>query len=162
MDVGIKFSIDDFGVGYASSSRLSRLGPACIKIDRDALPAPDRGRVEDAEAHVAADGDLEVTIATIWKDLLVLDEVSVESNLFDLGANSLLMVRASSRLGVVLGHRISLVELFGHPTIRSLAAHLADTDGEADRERLSQSQDRAETRRAAMRRRQDSRCGRRR
>jgi EAL domain-containing protein (putative c-di-GMP-specific phosphodiesterase class I) len=37
MDVGIRFSIDDFGVGYASSSRLSRLGPACIKIDRDAL-----------------------------------------------------------------------------------------------------------------------------
>lgn len=37
MDLGIKFSIDDFGVGYASSSRLSRLGPACIKIDRDAL-----------------------------------------------------------------------------------------------------------------------------
>ena len=37
MDAGIRFSIDDFGVGYASSSRLSRLGPACIKIDRDAL-----------------------------------------------------------------------------------------------------------------------------
>jgi EAL domain-containing protein (putative c-di-GMP-specific phosphodiesterase class I) len=37
MDLGIRFSIDDFGVGYASSSRLSRLGPACIKIDRDAL-----------------------------------------------------------------------------------------------------------------------------
>jgi EAL domain-containing protein (putative c-di-GMP-specific phosphodiesterase class I) len=37
MDSGIRFSIDDFGVGYASSSRLSRLGPACVKIDRDAL-----------------------------------------------------------------------------------------------------------------------------
>ncbi|MBC8074894.1 MAG: EAL domain-containing protein, partial [Chloroflexales bacterium] len=37
MDLGVRISIDDFGVGYASSSRLSRLGPACVKIDRDAL-----------------------------------------------------------------------------------------------------------------------------
>jgi len=37
MDLGMRFSINDFGVGYASSSRLSPLGPACIKIDRDAL-----------------------------------------------------------------------------------------------------------------------------
>jgi EAL domain-containing protein (putative c-di-GMP-specific phosphodiesterase class I) len=36
-DLEIRFSIDDFGVGYSSTSRLSRLGPACIKIDRDAL-----------------------------------------------------------------------------------------------------------------------------
>ena len=117
------------------------------KIDRNALPAPDRARVEDAEVQVEAEGDLEITIATIWQDLLALDAVSVESNLFDIGANSLLMVRASSRLGAALGRKISLVELFGHPTVRSLAAHLADVDGDGDRERLTQSQDRAEARR---------------
>jgi len=33
----VRFAIDDFGVGYASTSRLSRLGPSCVKIDRDAL-----------------------------------------------------------------------------------------------------------------------------
>lgn len=36
-DQGISFAIDDFGVGYASTSRLSRLEPEFIKIDRDAL-----------------------------------------------------------------------------------------------------------------------------
>lgn len=36
-DLDIHFSIDDFGVGYSSSSRVSRLGPAIVKIDRDAL-----------------------------------------------------------------------------------------------------------------------------
>lgn len=36
-DLDIHFSIDDFGVGYSSSSRVSRLGPAVVKIDRDAL-----------------------------------------------------------------------------------------------------------------------------
>jgi EAL domain-containing protein (putative c-di-GMP-specific phosphodiesterase class I) len=35
--LGITFAIDDYGVGFSSASRLSRLEPAIIKIDRDAL-----------------------------------------------------------------------------------------------------------------------------
>ena len=85
------------------------------KIDRNALPAPDRARVEDAEALVAAEGDLEVTIATIWQDLLALDAVGVETNLFDLGANSLMMVRASSRLGAALGRKVSVGRVVRSP-----------------------------------------------
>ncbi len=131
------------------------------KIDRNALPAPDRSRVEDAETLVAAEGDLEETIATIWQDILSLDTVGVETNLFDLGANSLMMVRASSRLGEALGRKVSLVEMFGYPTVRSLAAHLGDGDGDGEAA-LTQSQDRAEARREAMRRRQGARSGRRR
>jgi len=38
--LAVKFVIDDFGVGYASTSRLTRLKPAIIKIDRDALLHP--------------------------------------------------------------------------------------------------------------------------
>lgn len=34
---GIQFAIDDFGVGYASMSRMNRLRPSYIKIDRDIL-----------------------------------------------------------------------------------------------------------------------------
>lgn len=36
-DLEVHFAVDDFGVGFASSSRVSRLGPAFVKIDRDAL-----------------------------------------------------------------------------------------------------------------------------
>lgn len=36
-DKGVSFAIDDFGVGYASTSRLSRIEPEFVKIDRDAL-----------------------------------------------------------------------------------------------------------------------------
>jgi len=35
--LGITFAIDDYGIGFASASRLSRLEPAIVKIDRDAL-----------------------------------------------------------------------------------------------------------------------------
>ena len=133
------------------------------KIDRDALPAPDRSRVEDAEALVAAEGDLEVTIATIWQDLLALDAVGVETNLFDLGANSLMMVRASSRLGEALGRKVSVGRVVRSPDgAQPSPPTSATSTATAISEQLSKSQDRAEARREAMRRRQGARAGRRR
>jgi natural product biosynthesis luciferase-like monooxygenase protein len=128
------------------------------KIDRNALPAPDRSRIEDAAELVEPEGDIEVTIAAIWQDILSLDAVGVETNLFHLGANSLMMVRASSRLGDALGRRVSVVEMFAYPTVRALAGHLGNGDDDAT---IQRSQDRAEARRQAMRRRGGTRPGRR-
>ncbi len=131
------------------------------KIDRNALPAPDRSRVEDAErARRRRRATSRSRSPRSGRTSSSLDAVGVETNLFDLGANSLMMVRASSRLGEALGRKVSLVEMFGYPTVRSLAAHLGG-DGDGDEAALSQSQDRAEARREAMRRRQGARAGRR-
>jgi acyl carrier protein len=129
------------------------------KIDRNALPQPDRGRVEGSDELVPPASDIELTIATIWQDLLALDAVGVETNLFDLGANSLMMVRASSRLGEALERRVSLVEMFAHPTVRALALHLGGGSDDDRGPALSQSQDRAQARREAMRRRRGDGAG---
>jgi SAM-dependent methyltransferase/acyl carrier protein len=129
------------------------------KIDRNALPAPDRGRVEGSEQVVAPSNDIEASIAEVWRDILSLDAVSVETNLFDLGANSLMMVRASTRLSEAVGRRVSLVEMFGYPSVRALAEYLGD--GDVGGTAIKQSQDRAQTRREAMQRRRESRGGRR-
>jgi SAM-dependent methyltransferase/acyl carrier protein len=120
------------------------------KIDRNALPEPDRGRVEQVAATVAAESDLERRVAAVWQDILSLDVVGVETNLFDLGANSLMMVRASTRLGEALGRKVSLVEMFGYPTIRSLANHLGS---EGPTTNVKQGTDRAQARREALQRR---------
>ncbi len=127
------------------------------KVDRNALPAPDRNRSEEGAA-VAPQNDIERTIAAVWQDILSLDTIGVETNLFDLGANSLMMVQASTRLSEALERRLSLVQLFGHPTVRALAAHLqGDTANEE--QAMKQSQDRAATRKDAMQRRRDARRG---
>jgi acyl carrier protein len=125
------------------------------KIDRNALPEPDRGRMEGVDELVAPASDMELTIATIWQDLLSLDAVGVETNLFDLGANSLMMVRASSRLAEALERKVSLVEMFGHPTVRALAMHLGGDSDHDHNAALHQSQDRADARRESMRRRRE-------
>ncbi|MCU1502862.1 MAG: amino acid adenylation domain protein, partial [Ilumatobacteraceae bacterium] len=128
------------------------------KTDRAALPAPDRARREEGGAAVAPGTDLERSIAEVWQDILALDSVGVATNLFDLGANSLMMVQASARLGDVLGRRLSLVEMFGHPTIRALAAHIgADGNAGADTRSSQQGQDRAKARMKAMHRQREAR-----
>jgi hypothetical protein len=127
------------------------------KIDRNALPAPDRGRVEGDDEVVAPATAIEVIITTIWQDILSLDAVSVETNLFVLGANSLMMVRASTRLSEALGRRVSLVDMFGYPTVRALAAHLEGTSGEHDSAALEMSHERGESRKELMRRRREVR-----
>ena len=128
------------------------------KIDRKALPAPDRGRIETGQPIRPPENDVEQAIVTVWQDLLALDAVGVETNLFDLGANSLMMVQASGRLSTSLDRRISLVDMFRYPTVRLLAEHLdsSDADGAGA---LQVSQDRGQARRDAMQRRRDARRG---
>jgi SAM-dependent methyltransferase/acyl carrier protein len=129
------------------------------KIDRAQLPAPDRARTEGAAAAAPPENDFERTIAAVWQDMLSLDVVGVETNLFDLGANSLMMVQATSRISEALDRKISLVEMFRFPTVRSLAAHLDVGDVE-EAAAMKESHDRGQSRREAMLRRRDTRRGR--
>ena len=82
-----------------------------------------------------------------------MDQVGVDDNIFDLGANSLLTVQANNRLGQLLERRISLVSMFQHPTVRTLAAHLAaqlgDLSGEPAESAADRGRSRAEARRNA-------------
>ena len=98
------------------------------KIDRQALPAPDQARPDSSAAFLAPSTAMEHTIADIWRQALQVDKVGIDDNFFDLGGHSLLMTQVHEairqRLGLSL-QRFQLVELFQHPTIRTLAASLA-------------------------------------
>lgn len=95
------------------------------KIDRKALPEPGLELQRKSTAFVAPETDLEKDISQVWQDLLQLERVGAHDNFFDLGANSLLVVQANSRLRTVLRRELSIVELFQYPTVNALAAHLS-------------------------------------
>src|SRR5438309_8177205 len=70
----------------------------------------------------------ERTFAEVLADVLRVDKVSVESHFFDeLGADSLVMAKFCARVrkrGDLPS--VSMKDIYAHPTIRSLAAALAD------------------------------------
>ncbi len=97
------------------------------KIDRNALPEPERQRAVASSSYVAPGNNFERAIAETWQELLALERVGIRDNVFDMGANSLLMVQAHVSLREKLGQPLSLVDLFRYPTVQSLAAFLAQS-----------------------------------
>jgi amino acid adenylation domain-containing protein len=95
------------------------------KVDRRALPEPRGERPDAGTGHVAPKTELERTVAAVWRDLLGIDRIGVEDNFFDLGAHSLLMVRAHGRLRQALGRELTVIDLFRNPSVGALARHLA-------------------------------------
>ena len=121
------------------------------KLDRRALPAPVAVR---AAARLKPGTGMEARLAAIWGELLGVDAVGAEDNFFDLGGHSLLLVRLQARLAAELGSRIRVVELFQHPTVRTLAARL---QGEGNDGAVEEGGERGGARQAALNRRLERR-----
>jgi acyl transferase domain-containing protein len=105
-------------------------------------------RPEVDVAFRPATGEAERVLAKIWQDLLGIEEIGVNDNFFDLGGDSLLLLRVQAMIQETLGKDLSSAELFEHPTIGALARHL--TRPVAQSPGLGSVQDRAQMQRAAM------------
>lgn len=68
--------------------------------------------------------DLERALVRQWADLLGLDSLGVEDDLFELGAHSLLGLQFVGRSRRSLGVDLPLATLFESSTVRELAAAL--------------------------------------
>ncbi|WP_410667634.1 non-ribosomal peptide synthase/polyketide synthase [Amycolatopsis sp. cmx-4-68] len=91
------------------------------KIDRRALPAPER---DAAAEYVAPRTDAERRLAAIWADVLRVDRVGVTDSFFDLGGDSILSMRITSRVRAEFGVEVSPRALFTAPTLGRFAAAL--------------------------------------
>lgn len=92
------------------------------KVDLAALPPPS-GR--ERQEYVPPQNQLELKIAGIWQEELKIAKVGIDENFFDLGGNSLTLVRIHSRLCEGDSEiKASVIDLFRHPTIRALAQFL--------------------------------------
>ncbi|HET8705431.1 MAG TPA: amino acid adenylation domain-containing protein, partial [Pseudomonadales bacterium] len=91
------------------------------KLDRKALPAPDRAAVVGSE-YEPPQGELEHTIAIICQEVLGLEKVGRHDNFFRCGGHSLAALQLLSRLRERENVELSLRDIFSHPTISELAA----------------------------------------
>ncbi|HEY6924562.1 MAG TPA: amino acid adenylation domain-containing protein, partial [Steroidobacteraceae bacterium] len=94
------------------------------KLDRRALPAPEADAYLK-RAYEAPVGEVEIAIASIWRDLLKIQQVGRHDHFFELGGHSLLAVQLISRLRQVLGADVALPDLFATPTLSAFAKRVA-------------------------------------
>src|SRR5262249_14250288 len=85
------------------------------KMDRKALPDPERGRLAPEQAFVAARNPVEETLAGIWADVLGVPRVGIHDNFFELGGHSLLATQVISRACSALQVQLPLRCLFEKP-----------------------------------------------
>jgi acyl carrier protein len=92
------------------------------KVDRKALPKPDRTRMEVAGGYVEARNETEAKLVRIWCDVLGLDRVGINDNFFELGGHSLLATQVISRVRSMFREELPLRTLFEAPTVAGFAA----------------------------------------
>ncbi|WP_157870054.1 condensation domain-containing protein, partial [Streptomyces sp. Root1304] len=100
------------------------------KIDRRALPAPALDTAVTADGGRAPRTPVEEILCGLFAEVLdVPRSLTAEDNFFDLGGHSLLAARLTGRIATTLDARLTIRDVFQHPTPAALAARLADRDG---------------------------------
>jgi nonribosomal peptide synthetase DhbF len=92
------------------------------KLDRNALPAPDRAA--EARQYVAPEGPIETALAEIWSRLLQIERIGRHDNFFELGGHSLMALQVVSQLCDSFGLELPLKTLFQARTLAALAAEI--------------------------------------
>jgi acyl carrier protein len=102
------------------------------KVDRRALPAPQQSRPDLDKQYAAPQNEIEQKIAAIWQEVLQVERVGIHDNFFDLGGHSLLILQMQGKLHEQLQSDLSMVEMFKHPTVHSLAERLMRREEEPE------------------------------
>ena len=78
-------------------------------------------------APEAPASDLETRLAGVWRDLLGVDGIGPADDFFELGGHSLLATQVLARVRDLLGAEVPLRRFMEAPTLRDLAAAVAET-----------------------------------
>ena len=102
------------------------------KLDKKQLPLPG-GLMQGDQAYIAANTVTEKALATIWKQVLGKEQISILDNFFKIGGHSLRATMVISRVHEELGVNADLKDLFLTPTIKEFAQVLDKAEKKAYR-----------------------------
>ncbi|HJT75558.1 MAG TPA: amino acid adenylation domain-containing protein [Chitinophaga sp.] len=112
------------------------------KVDRKRLPDPVDARLTTGQAYEAPRNEKEACLVTVWQEVLGDMPIGINDNFFDLGGNSMKLMKMVALLNKTLGCKIPVVSAFRFPSIATLAAYLEaaeqqDMQAQADEDRRS-------------------------
>jgi amino acid adenylation domain-containing protein len=97
------------------------------KIDTKRLPEPDLANAIHQEKYEAPETEAESQLKAIWEKIFEDRTIGVNDNFFDLGGNSLLLVKLHTAIKREFPQGIKVSALFSNPTIRKQAGILMET-----------------------------------
>ena len=98
------------------------------KINRKQLVASASSAFEDVSSYVAPYTQLQREIASLWEEALGRDRVGVTTDFFELGGNSLVIIKLVARIHATLNKKLKIIDFFTHPTVEKQATHLKSID----------------------------------
>ncbi|MCY7294921.1 amino acid adenylation domain-containing protein [Alteromonas sp. a30] len=96
------------------------------KVDRDALPKPERVFAEEKSMIVEPTTDLERGLVEIWTKILDYEPVSMRHNFFTQGGHSLLAMTLKAEIRSKYNVDINMLDLFENATLEHLGRHVQD------------------------------------
>ena len=90
------------------------------KIDKARLPYPEYGRDQVADDHIYPSTDLEKILVDTWENVLGISPISLDSNFFELGGDSIKAIQIASAL-FGKNIKVKVIDIFECSTIAELA-----------------------------------------
>jgi len=96
------------------------------KLDRRALPPPDRDDVESRKTYLAPRNSIESELVQIWEDVIGVTPIGIADNFFEIGGHSLSAIRLMARIESHFGRKLPLSMLIESGTVQQMAEVLAN------------------------------------
>jgi len=101
------------------------------KVDRKALPSPEGIELLASQIYVAPRDETEEALVLIWQEHLAMGKVGVKDDYYQLGGDSIKMIRLISIINKQFDVKFPLAKFHENPTVDGMAAFILKPEEEA-------------------------------
>jgi tyrocidine synthetase-3 len=93
------------------------------KVDRNALPEPDRS-AQPTTGYEPPVNEIQEKLIIMWQELLETENIGIHANFFELGGHSILIITLISKIYQIFNVELQLRDVFDYPTIDELSQYI--------------------------------------
>lgn len=97
------------------------------KVDRKSLPDAEES-INTGTEYVAPANEIEIFLVDVWKQVLSIEQIGINDNFFDIGGDSLLLMRVHAEIEKKYPAKVSVIDLFTYTTVVKIADFIQNGD----------------------------------